>query len=577
MSTLIQTFNLGHQAGERTLFNDINFSINRGDRIGLIGHNGCGKSTLVALLARQYQPDQGRIQYHSDCRLGVVEQYLSPELAAMTVLDATLAPLPEAERLHQCYQAEILLQQLGFDPEVFPSRVSTLSGGQQNKLMLARAMINEPTLLLLDEPSNHLDLAAQVALEQFLQQCRVAFVIISHDRQLLDAVTRRTLVMRDGQLLSFSLPFSQARQALAAQDEADAARHQQQQVQIDRLKHSAKRLAVWGRTYDNEDLSRKAKHMEKRIDRLQEQQTVVARGSSLSLQMQSSELRSRQLMALEQMTIHCPGSDRLLLTIDSLVIKPGDRIALLGNNGSGKTTTLSAIMAAYEGSATIDGIRLNPNLKIGYYDQLQHRLAGELNLVDAVSAGQSVSPQLARQTLIKAGFAYRDHQKLVKDLSGGEKARVIFQQMWLQQPNLQILDEPTNHLDIEGRQELEQQLLSTDASAIVTSHDRHFIETVCNRFLLICDGQLVELYQLPDWSLLMDADRTASPIPVNDSDPSDTGLASTVMDEELLLTELCLLEEKLTADQQRKAKYQKPAKQQLWQQQIEALQQQLGL
>ena len=574
MSTFIQTSLLGQQAGEKTLFATLNLTIKRGDRIGLSGHNGCGKSTLLAILAGRLAPDQGQVHVNAGCRIATVEQHLPESLYDETLLSALLCLLPPDERPHQGYRAERLLQQLGLPASLFEQPVGALSGGQQNSLLLARAMLNEPDLLLLDEPSNHLDLAGQQLLEQFLSGCRQSFVIISHDRRLLDAVTNRTLFLRDRQLLSFALPFSRARQALAAQDAAAAERFANEQVKIDQLRRSAKRLATWGRDHDNEDLCRKAKSMEKRIERLENERTEVNRGSPLALNMQTRAARSKQLLAAESWQVSTPDG-RALLTVDSLVLRPGDRLALLGANGCGKTSTIAALVRAHEQGAQTPALRLNPQLSIGYYDQLQHRLNGDWSLAEALRRQTVADEGQIKQALIKAGFAYGDHQRRVDSLSGGERARLMFQQIWLQRPNLQIFDEPTNHLDIEGREALEAQLRESEASAIITSHDRHFIEAVCNRFVLIDDGALVELHGVPDWSqLAMALPETGDRA---DTRPEAASAAPDVDDEDGWLARLCDLENRLAADCRRKPKHQKPAKQQQWRREIARLQEKLGL
>ena len=574
MSTFIQTSLLGQQAGDKTLFANLNLTIKRGDRIGLTGHNGCGKSTLLALLAGRLAPDQGQVHANAGCRIAMVEQHLPRALYDETLLSALLCLLPAEERLHQGYRAERLLQQLGLPTSLFERPVDALSGGQQNSLLLARALISEPDLLLLDEPSNHLDLAGQQLLEAFLAGCRQSFVIISHDRRLLDAVTNRTLVLRDRQLLSFALPFTRARQALAEQDAAAAERFAGEQVKIDQLRRSAKRLATWGRDHDNEDLCRKAKSMERRIERLENERTEVSRGSPLALHMQTRAVRSKQLLAAEGWRIATP-EGQPLLTVDSLVLRPGDRLALLGANGCGKTSTIAALVRAHESGEQQPALRLNPQLSIGYYDQLQHRLDESWTLTEALGCQGEADDGQIRQALIKAGFAYGDHQRRVASLSGGERARLMFQQIWLQRPNLQIFDEPTNHLDIEGREALEAQLRESEASAIITSHDRHFIETVCNRFVLIDCGRLVELHGLPDWSQVVSP--LAETAAATDAAPVVDAGATADGDEDSWLARLCELESMLAADCQRKPRHQKPARQQQWRREIAVLQDKLGL
>ena len=263
MSTLLTAQSLHVDTAFGPLFTNLSFTLKKGDRIGLIGYNGCGKSTLLQVLDGTIVPNSGSVALANHCLMARVEQHLPDTLLAQPLLQAVLAKLPVLERESQRWQAERLLAEMGFTPDEVLQRASTLSGGQHTRLLLARALIQQPDLLLLDEPGNHLDLPTLLWLESFLQTWQGSFVLVSHDNILLDAVTNASWILRDRTLHAFSLPCSAARQALEAQDASDALRHKAEQKEIDRVAASAKRLAIWGRTYDNEDLSRKAKQMEK--------------------------------------------------------------------------------------------------------------------------------------------------------------------------------------------------------------------------------------------------------------------------------------------------------------------------
>ena len=327
--SFISAIELSYQAGSKPLFEGLSFSIEAGDRIGLVGHNGCGKSTLLQLLLTQVPIDAGQLHIQRGLNIGLVEQFLSSALESVSARQAVLDRIPADEQVIRGYQVETLLQQLGFDEATLERPLQTLSGGQKNLILFARAIIQEPELLLLDEPGNHMDSKAMYFLKRYLSQPDVpSFLMISHDRDLLDSVTQRTLWLRDERGYAFNLPYSEAKVALAAQDEAARKTREAEEKEIDKLKVSAKRLATWGKVYDNEDLARKAKSMEKRIDKLEDSKTFVSRGSGLRLKVDAEFLKAKQVFIYEHETIASPDG-RELFKVADLNFRPGDRIALL--------------------------------------------------------------------------------------------------------------------------------------------------------------------------------------------------------------------------------------------------------
>ncbi|MWL73156.1 ATP-binding cassette domain-containing protein, partial [Escherichia coli] len=307
----------------------LSFTLKKGDRIGLLGDNGCGKSTLLKILDGTDSPLTGTVTLAGHCLMARVEQHLPEALYPLSMLEAVLAQLPAPERDSLRWRAETLLAGMGFASQDLALTSATLSGGQHTRLLLARALIREPDLLLLDEPSNHLDLPTLLWLETFLQRWTGSFVLVSHDRQLLDAVTNGSWILRDQRLHYFALPCTQARRALSERDESDALRHKAEQKEIDRIAASAKRLATWGKVYDNEDLSRKAKQMERQVERLKESQTDLTAGSPWTLTLRGDALRADRL--LEMTTLAVPPAPGLspLFTLDSARLKSGDRVAIV--------------------------------------------------------------------------------------------------------------------------------------------------------------------------------------------------------------------------------------------------------
>jgi len=255
MTTLISAQSLRLDTNHGLLFQDLSLTLRAGERIGLLGHNGCGKSTLLALLSGTLEPSGGALHRAHACRLQHVEQHLPAALAQLGVREVLAEAAPDSP-----WRVDSLLDRLGLAAQAGQA-VSTLSGGQHTRLLLGRALLQEPNLLLLDEPSNHLDLPSLLWLEDFLRGWSGAFVLVSHDRRLLDNATGKSWILRDQRLYDFDLPCSAARAALFEQDRAASARHAAEKKEIDRLAASSHRLAVWGKTYDNEDLARKAKTM----------------------------------------------------------------------------------------------------------------------------------------------------------------------------------------------------------------------------------------------------------------------------------------------------------------------------
>ncbi|WP_288423430.1 ATP-binding cassette domain-containing protein [uncultured Pantoea sp.] len=569
MSTLLSAHAVGFDNAFGPLFHSLDFSLKKGDRIGLIGDNGSGKSTLLKILSGELAASQGSVTPASHCLLARIEQHLPETLLEASLLDGVIARLPAAQRSSERWRAEALLHTLGFSTAQQSQTAATLSGGQHMRLLLARALILQPDLLLLDEPGNHLDLPTLLWLENFLIGWQGSFVLVSHDSALLDRVTNCSAILRDRTLHVFRLPCTAAREALAQQDEADAQRHQAQQQEIARVESSAKRLAIWGRTYDNEGLARKAKQMEKRIDWLKAAQTTLSAGSPWQLQLQGEALQADRVLALPPMSIQPAAGAPTLFSLPALQVKSGDRIAIVGHNGCGKSSLLRQLWHSWQQG---DSPLFHPRARVGYYDQSLQQLRDDQTLSAALHGFAALSDEQCKMALISAGFPWLRHQQKVASLSGGERSRLLFVGLTLARYSLLLLDEPTNHLDMAGKEELAQALQQFAGAVLLVSHDRSLIASSCNRFWLIEQQQLSEWH---DWPLVTARLATAH-VPV------DHPLAAAAVDdgpgdEDALLQALLVLEEKLQQDEARKAKHQKPAQQQQWRREIAQLKQQLNL
>ncbi|GGY11951.1 ABC-F family ATP-binding cassette domain-containing protein [Paludibacterium paludis] len=571
MTTLISSQSLQLDTADGTLFEDLSFTLNVGDRIGLIGHNGSGKSTLLRLLAGTLEATSGEIRRARQCRMQIVEQHLPARLGRLSLRDALLDALDSPA---DAWRADSLIAELGFAPEHAPVRADALSGGQHSRLLIGRALLKEPNVLLLDEPGNHLDLPSMLWLEGFLQRFRGGFILVSHDARLLDNVTRASWILRDRRLYAFDAPCSGARGYLAQMDEAARARHGAQQKEIDRLAASSRRLAIWGKTYDNEDLARKAKAMQKRVDALKDEQVFVTRGAPWRLVLSGEALPGRRLLELDHLAVRPADGLPVLFDTGPQSIRCGDRVALIGANGSGKSSLLRQCWRALA-SGGEDGIAFHGKAAIGYYDQSLKQLDDAASLSDALEPFARIAEQERRKALIRAGFAYERHGQTVATLSGGERSRLLFLALSLARHHFLLLDEPTNHLDLEGKEQLAGALAEFTGGFLLVSHERALIEAACQRFWVVKDGRLTE------WQ---DADTAYRSLagtgePRAAADPAlpvpATGEAA-ANSEEALLARLYELEAALAADLARKPAHQKPARQAQWRQEIRRLEARLG-
>lgn len=565
MSTLLTAQSLRVDTAFGTLFDSLSFTLKKGDRIGLLGDNGCGKSTLLKVLDGTDSPAAGSVALAGHCLMARVEQHLPEAIYPLTMLDAVLAQLPTTERESLRWKAETLLAGMGFTPQDMALTSATLSGGQHTRLLLARALIGEPDLLLLDEPSNHLDLPTMLWLEQFLQNWSGSFVLVSHDRQLLDAVTNGSWILRDKMLHYFALPCTAARQALVAKDESDALRHKAEQKEIDRVTASARRLATWGKVYDNEDLARKAKQMEKQVERLKESQTELTAGSPWTLTLRGDALRADRLLEMENLGVPpAPGLPDLF-HVDIARLKSGDRVAIVGRNGCGKSSLMKLIWRHFSGEPSEAGLKLHPRVSPGYYDQTLNQLPDEATIFDALEPF-APAPQDRKMALISAGFPWTRHGQKVSTLSGGERSRLLFVGLTLARYSLLMLDEPTNHLDMEGKEALATTLQQFDGGVLLVSHDRQLIAQSCNRFWLIEDGLLSEWH---DAEAVFERLRERTGLMASSASPAVADVKAQASDD--LLERLIALETLLAEDLARKPKHQKPHLQAQWRKEIEVI------
>jgi len=348
---------------------------------------------------------------------------------------------------------------------------------------------------VLDEPTNHLDLANINTLERWLTvDFQIPMLIVSHDREILDRVTERTLFLRSDGVHSFKTRFSLAREELLRRDAANAARAQLEEKEIKRLEQAAARYKVWA--VKNPDLNKRKNAVESRIARIEAERTQTYVARERRLELSDGDTDARVVLRLAGLDVKTPDG-RKLIGIDRLAIAAGDRIALMGANGAGKSTLLSTIAAAYDPELEhYDGtaaVRFNPSCRLVYFDQSMRDLPLDTAILDYVLSADGVAERDAIRLLAQAGFAFRRIGEPIEVLSHGERARLVFLKMKLLRPNFYLLDEPTNHLDIEGQEDLEEQLEKSEVSCLFVSHDRFFTRSVATRFLEIRKRRLVEV------------------------------------------------------------------------------------
>ena len=501
---------LTYRIGGRALLNEASAQIPAGGKVGLVGRNGAGKSTLLDLIRGALQPDAGDIQMPRGHRLGFLAQEapsgernpLDTVLAADTEraallaeLDHGAAPLRIAEieaRLDEIgaraapARAARILVGLGLDAAMQERSLSELSGGWRMRVALAAVLFAEPDLMLLDEPTNHLDLEAALWLERFLRRYRHSFILVSHDRQLLNAATTTTLHLDNGKLTLYSGGFDaflRARREAAARQTALAQRQQRERERlqrfIDRFRYKASK-------------ARQAQSRVKALARL-EPVALIADTAPVTLRLPQPAGLSPPLISLDRVsTGYVP--DKPILSRLDLRLDPDDRIALLGANGNGKTTfarLLAGRIEAFSGQM----IRA-PKLACGFFaqHQIEEMRPAESAFEHLAALMPESPPETVRARLGGFGFSQDKAFVPVGELSGGERARLNLALVTYNAPGLLILDEPTNHLDMETREALVAALGEYSGAVVLVSHDWHLVELVADRLWLV-DGGTVRSFE----------------------------------------------------------------------------------
>lgn len=485
--------------GKTQLFNELTLTVGPGDRVGLVGANGAGKSTLLKCLTGEADLTSGEVTLSRGARVGQVPQSVPAELLELSLFDAVASGLEPETLASESWRVDVVLDSLSTPEELRDRPVRELSGGWQRLMLLMRAWVADPHVLVLDEPTNHLDLEKIALLENWFAGIgNVPVIVASHDRSFLDAVTNRTLFLRPELSRYFPLPYSKAKAVLAGEDASDAAKRERDLKEANQLRQQSAKLKNIGinsgsdllQRKHSDLLQRKQKQLRERAEKIEAQAKSLHKERSGDIRLANRGTHAKVLVAIENLTVKTPDG-RKLFGIPKLHIFQGDRIVLLGRNGTGKTTLIEMLRSVLLAGRAIEGIRATPSLVTGYMDQALDFVPEKETPFGYVSALGQID-QRTRALLAGAGIDIEAHSMPIARLSQGQRARLGLLALRLIEPNFYLLDEPTNHVDIAGQETLAGEIIEHEASCILVSHDRAFVREVANRFLVIERGRLVE-------------------------------------------------------------------------------------
>jgi ATP-binding cassette subfamily F protein 3 len=513
----------------RPILTDIDWEIHDDRCVGLIGPNGAGKSSLLKLIAAELVPDGGSITRARGLTIGFLQQepVLDPEQTALDEVLTAHAELHSVEAELQRIETKLsdpavygdekalaraldtqhrllekfeelggatyekhvreTLRGLGLDEHDFETKVAALSGGQKKLVGLAKLLITQPDLLLLDEPDNHLDLNGKAFLERTINNYHGAVVIVSHDRYLLDRVVDEIAELEAGRIAVYPGTYSE----YAFEKQMRLARAQQlyhiQQHEIARLQAAAKQLLIWGRTYDNTKFIRRGKAILGRIEKMDKIDRPVIEPKRMGLQINGWRGSNK---VLETQNLAKSFTGEALFNQLDLLIRHGERVGLVGPNGAGKSVLLKLILGEIKPDR--GEIIIGPSITVGYYAQQHETLERSQTLIDVIRHAKECGEGEAVAFLIKFLFSYTQTRQRVSELSGGERSRLQLALLMLSAANFLLLDEPTNNLDIASAEVLEQTLDDFEGTVLCVSHDRYFLDRIATRIIELDQSQLTE-------------------------------------------------------------------------------------
>jgi ATPase subunit of ABC transporter with duplicated ATPase domains len=473
------------------LFQNLTMVIGDADRVGLVAANGGGKTTLLKCLAGLMEPTTGAIVRSRGMRVGYVEQDIPANLLNLPLMEAIRRALPPGERESNGWRVDVILHEFAASAELQDRPLAALSGGWQRLALIARAWVSEPDALLLDEPTNHLDLGKIQMLERWISECHVPMVIASHDRRFLDACTTRTLFLRPTTSNMYAHPYTRARQLLGEDDAAKETKLVKDAREVSRLRRNANELKNVGINSGSDLLLKKSKQLRERADTLEQALVPQHVERSGHIRLANRGTHAKLLFALRGVDVQAPDG-RKLFHIDKLDVFQSDRIVLLGHNGVGKSQFVQLLRRALAGN-DVPGVRASPSIVTGYVDQLMSHLPARETPGDFISSTFRPGDQRTTSLLAGAGFAVDMQRRPIATLSPGQKARLGLLALRLTEPNFYLMDEPTNHVDIAGQERLEAEILAHEATSVIVSHDRAFVQAIATRFLLVDAGKITEI------------------------------------------------------------------------------------
>ena len=514
---LIACENVRFGYDDKIILDDVCFTLSEGERVGLIGPNGEGKTTLIRLLAGALEPDAGKIVKKSGLRIGWLEQngglesektvyaemqsVFAPVYKAMDEqrgIGARLAQVEEGSREAQALAAryEQLEKQIaaadGYNAEVrirtvlggmgfadrLEQRICTMSGGEKTRLKLCRLLLEQPEILFLDEPTNHLDVSTMYWLEEYLKGYRGAIFTVSHDRFFLDAAVGKILELENCRVRAFRGNYSKYKILKAELYEHELKEYEKQQEEIAALQDYVARNIVRATT------AKSAQSRVKKLESMERLEKPLPPPKPPKFAFAADERSEERTLSVEGLTLTAGG--RTLLQNANFSLRRGEKAAVVGENGAGKSTLIRAIVQGND-----PAVRVGRFTKIGYYDQENADIDPAETVLGALWHRHTYMSQTqARSMLAQAKLCEDDIEKPVSSLSGGERAKLALVLLEAQRANLLILDEPTNHLDLQARESLEAALRAFEGTLLFVSHDRYFIQNIAGRIIEIANGEL---------------------------------------------------------------------------------------
>ena len=512
VNNLVKYFVIGEN-----LLDGLSFEIQEGERVAILGRNGCGKTTLLKILTGEMDYDDGEVFVNPKKRLGLISQipHFPEGFLVEDVLHSAFADLwnirrrmesiekqmqsgsdrellREYDRLTAAFQAgggydtdvetDKICNGLGISRQQRQQEFDSLSGGEKTRVNLARLLLEKTDILLLDEPTNHLDLRSVEWLEDYVNTFKGTVLIISHDRYFIDRVAQRVIEITDGHAEFYSGNYSFYMDEKQARFDLQMKQYEQEQAKLKQLGYTVERMKGWG--INNRTLYRRAMSIQHRMERIKKTEKPK-KERTMKASFGEKDFSGDVVFKLKGLSKAF--GEHVLFSDVNLNVEGGERIALLGDNGSGKTTFLSCLL----GDESCQGkIQFGPTVKFGYLPQILHFAHPERSLYDTMLYEKNCTPQTARDRLGAFLFQGEDVFKTVGTLSGGEQSRLRLCMLMDEKINLLILDEPTNHLDIASREWVEAAIEEFEGTLLFVSHDRYFIEKFAERIWLLQDGTI---------------------------------------------------------------------------------------